>query len=50
MNCKKIDVCAFLGESLYGNSVTEAQLLELMDRHGVDRAVVRPLQALRLLL
>ena len=42
MNCKKIDVCAFLGESLYGNSVTEAQLLELMDRHGVDRAVVRP--------
>ena len=42
MNGKKIDVCVFLGESLYGNSVTEDQLLRQLDRYGIERAVVRP--------
>ena len=42
MNCKKIDACVFLGDSLYGNSVTESELLASLDKYGIDRAIVRP--------
>ena len=42
MNCKKIDACVFLGDSLYGNSVSLAQLLEKLEQHGIERAIVRP--------
>lgn len=39
----KIDACAFVGESLRRNSVSIDQLLNNMDKNGVDRSVVRPL-------
>lgn len=42
MKFKKFDGCAFLGDSLYGNSVTAEELLQRMDASGVEKAVVRP--------
>ncbi len=42
MTFKKFDGCAFLGDSLYGNSVTAEELIKQMDASGVEKAVVRP--------
>jgi predicted TIM-barrel fold metal-dependent hydrolase len=39
-----IDAHAFVGESLYDNSLEPGRLLESMDRLGVRAAVVRPLK------
>ncbi|MGI5966516.1 amidohydrolase family protein [Anaerotruncus rubiinfantis] len=38
----KFDACAFVGDSLYGNSVSPEELLAQMKQNGVERAVVRP--------
>jgi len=38
----RIDACVFLGESLYGNSVSPEDLQQQMKKLGVDKAVVRP--------
>lgn len=37
-----IDACVFLGDSLYGNSITPEELLSQMDEHKIDKAIVRP--------
>lgn len=42
MTFRMIDACCFLGESLYGNSVTTEELLAKMDKYGIEKAVVRP--------
>lgn len=44
MTFRKFDACAFLGESLYGNSVTPEQLLSQMDEENVEKAIVRPMK------
>lgn len=41
---KKIDACAFLGESLYGNSVAESTLLAQLNTYKIDKAIIRPLK------
>ena len=39
-----IDANVFIGESLYENSLTPENLLEMMEVNGVERALVRPLK------
>lgn len=38
----KIDACAFLGDSIYGNSVNVETLLKNLEKNNVDGAIVRP--------
>ena len=41
-----IDANVFIGESLYGNSLSPESLLEVMRFNGVEQAVIRPLKPL----
>jgi len=38
----KIDACVFLGDSLYGNSIGPDQLIDELEKNGVDVAIIRP--------
>lgn len=42
MTRRRIDACAFIGESLYGNSVTVEEQIAKMDAKGIEKAIVRP--------